>query len=331
MRPVRGIQRSGVRAGLPNRCSNTYSTYEILWFNGRDSAAARALNNSSAGPTTLERDRHSSPGSKMNWLFLALSMTTLGSVYLLYRTAIATQLYPGPYNAPFRQFGIVSFVLVLAVGAYTLRRRFVRSLPGKVQSWLWLHVWFGIISVLIAFMHENFQNITHDIEWTKMRFTEYYFGTSALFALLVLVLTGVIGRLLDAWQSRVIAAEAGTNGVGISRSVEDRLFELALAIERLSAGKSAEFKQYCEQAVQLKGMLPDFLPKLEPREVSDFQRTYQILSERARLERSLQRQKRARLIIRVWRSIHIPLACLSVFVIGFHSVIELWKMLVLHY
>jgi len=271
------------------------------------------------------------PGSKMNWLFLALSMTTLGSVYLLYRTAIATQLYPGPYNAPFRQFGIVSFVLVLAVGAYTLRRRFVRSLPGKVQSWLWLHVWFGIISVLIAFMHENFQNITHDIQWTKMRFTEYYFGTSALFALLVLVLTGVIGRLLDAWQSRVIAAEADTNGVGISRSVEDRLFELALAIERLSAGKSAEFKQYCEHAVQLKGILPDFLPKLEPREVSDFQRTYQILSERARLERSLQRQKRARLIIRAWRSIHIPLACLSVFVIGFHSVIELWKMLVLHY
>src|SRR5260221_665432 len=119
------------------------------------------------------------PGSKMNWLFLELWMTTLGSVYLLYRNAIATQLYPGPYNAPFRQFGIVSFVLVLAVGAYTLRRRFVRSLPGKVQSWLWLHVWFGIISVLIAFMHENFQNITHDIEWTKMRFTEYYFAPEA--------------------------------------------------------------------------------------------------------------------------------------------------------
>jgi len=188
------------------------------------------------------------PGSRTNWLFLALSMITLGWVYLFYRTGIATQLYPGPYNAPFRQFGIVSFVLVLAVGAYTLRRRFVRGLPGRVQSWLWLHVWFGVISVLIALMHENFQNITHDIEWTTMRFTEYYFGTSALFALLVLVLTGVIGRLLDAWQARVIAAEADTNGVGISRSVEDHLFELALTVERLSAGKSVQFKQYCELA-----------------------------------------------------------------------------------
>jgi hypothetical protein len=271
------------------------------------------------------------PGSKMNWLFLTLTLITLGWVYVLFRNALATQLYPGPYNAPFRQFGIVSFVLVLLVVAYTLRRRFVSSLPGKVQSWLWFHVWFGIISVLIACMHENFQNITHDIEWTKMRFTEYYFGTTALFALLILVLTGVIGRLLDVWQARVIAAEADTNGVGINRSVEERLFDLSLTVERLSAGKSARFQQYCQQALQSPAALINSLPVLAPREVSDFQRMYEVLSERARLGRSLQHQQRARLIIRVWRYIHIPLACLSLLVIGFHSVIELWKMLVLHY
>ena len=271
------------------------------------------------------------PGSKMNWLFLALSMITLAVVYLLYHNAIATQLYPGPYNAPFREFGIVSFVLVLAVGAYTLRRRFVRSLPGKVQSWLWLHVWFGMISVLIAFMHENFQNITHDIEWTTMRFTEYYCGTSALFALLILVLTGVIGRLLDAWQARTIAAEADTNGAGISRSVEDRLFELALMVERLSAGKSMQFKHYCEQALNMSVNLPRPFPVLARSEMSDFQRIYAVLTARAQLARSLQRQKRAHRIIRTWRYVHIPLACLALLVIGYHSIIELWKMLVLHY
>jgi hypothetical protein len=271
------------------------------------------------------------PASKMNWLFLLLSMIILGWVYLFYRTAIATQLYPGPYNVPFRQFGIVSFVLVLLVGAYTLRRRFVRSLPGRVQSWLWLHVWFGIISILIACMHENFQNITHDIEWTTKRFTEYYYGTSALFALLILVLTGVIGRLLDAWQARVIAAEADTNGVGIIHSVEDRLFELALTVERLSAGKSPRFKQYCEQALHMNSDLPRLLPVLAPNEVSDFQRAYEVLTAHAQLARSRQQQQRAHLVIRTWRSIHIPLACLALLVIGYHSTIELWKMLVLHY
>src|SRR5260370_6517227 len=89
------------------------------------------------------------PGSKMNWLFLALSMTTLGSVHLLYRTAIATQLYPGPCNAPFRQFGIVSFVLVLAVGGVTFRPRFVGCLSGKGERWVLLQGWVSIINVLL--------------------------------------------------------------------------------------------------------------------------------------------------------------------------------------
>src|SRR5260370_42716173 len=104
------------------------------------------------------------PGSKMNWLFLALSMTTLGSVYLLYRTAIATQLYPGPYNAPFRQFGIVSFVLVLAVGGQALRRRFRRSLPGEVEGWVWVDVLVGVINVFVAVLSEAFSKIPRELE-----------------------------------------------------------------------------------------------------------------------------------------------------------------------
>lgn len=271
------------------------------------------------------------PGSKWNWAFLATSAFTLGCVYLLFRSAVATQLYPGPYNPPFRQFGVVAYVLVLLVAAYTLRRRFARSLPGKVQNWLWLHVWFGVISVVIACMHENFQNITHDLEWTKTRFTEYYFGTSALFALILLVVTGVIGRLLDMWQARVIATEADTNGVGINRSVRDRMFELALKVERLSAGKSASFQQFSQEALALQAELPATLPVLHPNEIADFELVYEALGERARLGCSLQRQQRARQIIRVWRYIHIPLACIAVLIISFHSLIELWKWIVLHY
>src|SRR5947209_3644056 len=236
---------------------------------------------SPAQPRTTRRIWRT-PGSKLNWLFLILSLSILGWVYLLFRSAVATQLFPGPYNAPFRQFGIVSFALVLVVAAYTLRRRFARSLPGKVQNWLWLHVWFGVISVVIACMHENFQNITHDLEWTKTRFTEYYFGTSALFALILLVATGVVGRLLDIWQARVIAAEADTNGVGINRSVQERMFELFLKVERLSAGKSASFQHFSQDALALSAELPTSLPVLQPNELADFELVYEALGARAR-------------------------------------------------
>lgn len=268
------------------------------------------------------------PGSKLNWFFLLSSLGILGCVYLVYRAASATQT-PYPGIDPFREFGIVAFVLVLLVAAYTLRRRFLRRLPGKVQNWLWLHVWFGIVSLLIAFLHENFLNITHDFSFMSDRFTEAAFGTTALYALLLLVLTGVIGRLLDIWQARVIATEADTNGAGITRSVEERLHELTLTVERLSAGKSSHFKHYCAQILHGDSLLSQPLPMLTPQEAGDFQRALSALDEHALLARSLRRQQRARLIIRAWRFLHIPLACAALVVITYHSVFELWSMLVL--
>ncbi len=267
------------------------------------------------------------PGSIFNWIFLASALFLLGCIALLYRSAVATQQYPGPSNDPFREFGIVTFVLVLLVAAYTLRRRFVRTLPGKVQNWLWLHIWFGAASIFIACLHDNFQNITRDFSFMRERFTEAAFGTSALYALLLLVLSGVIGRLLDIWQARVIAHEANTNGSGIARAVEERLHELALAIERLSAGKSGPFKQYCARALQT-DTPPGPLPALHRSEAGDFQRVGALLDERARLIRSLHRQQRAHLVIRAWRFIHVPLACAALLIISYHSLFELWQMLV---
>jgi hypothetical protein len=270
------------------------------------------------------------PGSKFNWLFLASSLFILGWVYLDYRTAIATQDAPGPYADPLRDFGIVAFVLVLLVTAYTLRRRFLRNLPGKVHTWLWLHIWFGIISLLIACMHDNFQTITYDFEFVSDRFTEAAYGTTALYALLLLVVTGIIGRLLDLWQARTIAADADMNGIGITRSLEDRLLELSLTIERLSAGKSSQFKQYVEQVQRGQEVSPHALPPLPANEGNDFHRASAALKEYTLLWHSLRRQQRATLIIRLWRYIHIPLACIAVAIISYHSIVELWNMLVLH-
>ncbi|HEX6477386.1 MAG TPA: ferric reductase-like transmembrane domain-containing protein [Ktedonobacteraceae bacterium] len=269
-------------------------------------------------------------GSVLKWLLLLNALIICGWVYAFYRLAIATQAYPGAYNDPFREFGIVAYAMVLLVTAYTLRRRFIRNLPGRVQDWLWLHVWFGMGSVLIACMHENFQNITHDFSFLQSRFTEANFGTTALYALILLVLTGLVGRVLDIWQARVISREAASNGVGITRSIEEKLFELELAVERLSAGKSAVFKHYCEEALDSRGRPPSLVPALDAFEMGDFQRVYQILGKRWQLEHSLQRQKRAQLVIHTWRYVHIPLACAALAVISYHSISELWKMLILH-
>ncbi len=259
------------------------------------------------------------PTSKAWWLSLAASM-------LIYAMAFAWYWHTKGYLSKTPGYGSLSILGILAFGivaltaSYTLRRRFVRILPGKVQNWLWMHNWLGMLAVLIAMLHSNFDHIRNDL-----RFTPHYFfftnngGAAALYALICLVASGILNRLLYFWQSRVIARDAGSNSVGIAQSLEERILELDYTIERLYAGKSNEFKHYCIEALRIargNGTFP--LPTLPPQEQADFQRVQETLAIRARLLQSLQRQKRARLIINRWRIVHITIACLAVTVICLH-------------
>jgi len=282
------------------------------------------------------------------WFWLLLSLLLYAGIFAWYLIAIKTQPFPGPFNDPLRSFGILAFALVLGTASYSLRRRFIRGLPGKAQAWLWMHTWLGLTAVLIALLHENFTHITHDYCQNMTCFTNAYWGTSALFALIFLVVSGIAGRLLDTWQARIIARDASTNGVGIARAIEERMLELEYTIERLSAGKSEPFQQYCMQAMDVgtrfimpirlpnnlepqartqsvgsRNTDPASTPHLDPREQADFERAYETLTARAHLAQSLERQKRARLIMRTWRSIHIVLACLALLIILYHATMEL--------
>ncbi len=262
------------------------------------------------------------PTSGARWLWLALSLLLYAVIFALYMVAIKTQAFPGPFNEPLLGFGVVAFLLVLSTAAYSLRRRFVRGLPGKAQAWLWMHTWVGIAALLIALLHENFTHILNNYCQNLSCFTNAYWGTSALLALAILVLTGVVGRLLDTWQVHSIARDASANGVGIARAIEERILELEYDVERLSAGKSEPFKDYCLQAINMGASFNAPVPGLDAREMPDFQRAAETLQTRQQFVLSLQRQQRARLIIRTWRYVHITLACLALLVITFHAVME---------
>jgi hypothetical protein len=262
------------------------------------------------------------PTSGARWLWLALSLLLYALIFALYLVAIKTQAFPGPFNEPLLSFGSVAFLLVLATAAYSLRRRFARRLPGKAQAWLWMHTWIGIAALLIVLLHENFKHILNNDCQNLSCFTNAYWGTSALLALAILVLTGIAGRLLDTWQAHTIASDASANGVGIARSIEERILELEYDVERLSAGKSEPFKAYCLQSINADASFNAPVPQLDAREIADFQRAAETLQTRQQFVLSLQRQQRARLIIRAWRYIHITLACLALLVITFHAMME---------
>ena len=279
-----------------------------------------SLATESSTPTHTQGRIWRVPISNARWYWLGASIVLYVVILAWYLFAIRTQRFPAPINDPFRLFGIISFVLVLSTGAYTLRRRFARGLPGKVQDWLWMHIWIGIITILIALLHENFIGITNNFCQNLTCFTDANWGLSALFALLFLVVSGIVGRLLDIWQTHIIASDASSNGVGIPRALEERILELEYAVERLCAGKSEAFKHYCMQAIE---GASSAVPPLAPNEQADFHRAYETLQTRLGLVQSLQRQQRARQIMRVWRSVHMVLASLALLIILYHGVMEL--------
>ncbi|GCF06756.1 hypothetical protein [Dictyobacter arantiisoli] len=263
------------------------------------------------------------PTSPARWFWLGGSALLYVALLIWYYYALRVQAYPGPLTDPLRLFGIIAFVLVLTTAGYSLRRRFVRQLPGKVQDWLWMHIWFGMITILIALLHDNYGRITNDFCQNLACLTDTYWATSALFALIFLVVSGIIGRLFDFWQTRVIAREASSNGVGIERAVEERLRELEYTIERYCAGKSDDFKRICMQTVKGHGASFAEPEQMVESERADWQSVQSSLQDHILLSRSLHRQRRARHLIRNWRVVHVTLACLSLLVISYHGIMEL--------
>jgi hypothetical protein len=265
------------------------------------------------------------PTSSSRWLWLLMSILLYAALVGWYIYATKTQPFVAPANDPFRLFGIIAYVLILATVSYTLRRRFMRQLPGMVQDWLWMHTWLGVITILVVFLHENFAYITHDYcqSFGLGCLTDTYWAVGALYALLLLVVVGIAGRLLDAWLSRVIAREASLNKTGIESSVRTRLRNYEYTVERYCAGKSDHFKQACSAALSSQGHRIRLPEALAAHEQADWQKAEGVLYEYGRLTRSLQRQQRAQSAIRIWRTIHICLAVLAMVVISYHGIMEL--------
>jgi hypothetical protein len=283
------------------------------------------------------------PVSGAAWKWLLACIFLYGVILVWYLVASHTQPSVGPFTQPFRSFGIVAFVLVFITATYSLRRRFVRGLPGKTRDWLWMHTWLGITALLIVFFHENFARIFNNYCSNLSCLTQSAGGTSALYALLFLVAGGIVGRIVDVTQTRIIVQEANSNGVGIVRAVEERLLELEYTIERFCAGKSEEFQRFARLALAQHGQVPMGMdrqvpmgedgqgqalsprdrPPYLPGEQHDFEQMIATLATYAQLAHSLRRQEQARRIMRIWRITHAFMACLALAIILLHATLEL--------
>jgi hypothetical protein len=243
--------------------------------------------------------------------------------YALYYILFKAPIFTGPWFDRVFRAGVFSYLMIVVVSAYSLRTRFIRSLPWKTQNWVWMHIWLGIAAVLLALLHADFRFVLHGYCTNLGCITDHYWGMPSLYALIFIAASGAVGRLLDKWQTRAIAQDASANGVGISKAIKERLLELEYVVERFSAGKSEPFKQYCAAAIESVGQLPGKIPNLPPREQTEFQRAYETLEGHARLAKSLKKQQQAHVVFRTWRYIHMVLVPLALIIITYHGIAEL--------
>lgn len=263
------------------------------------------------------------PTSKAARYWLLFAVIYCVTFYILYFALFKAPIFTGPWFDRIFRCGVMSYIMILAVAAYTLRTRFLRSLPWKAQNWVWMHMWLGISALLLALLHADFRFVLHGYCSDLSCITAHYWGMPALYSLIFIVVSGAAGRLLDMWQARVIAQDASANGIGITKDIKAHLLELEYLLERYCVGKSAAFKQYCVLALASVSDLPRNIPALPPHEQADFQRAYKTLKDHARLAQSLNKQNQAWLIFRAWRYVHMALVPLAIIIITYHAVVEL--------
>jgi|SRR5579859_1245201 len=291
----------------------------------------------SSTPATPTRTRRTwkAPRSRFAWVWLAFALVLCTTLYLLYADVKKFSIFnpsKGGLQDPF-YVGLIAYILIMSTAAYSLRRRFVRGLPGKVQNWLWAHTWLGIGALILVFLHDRYLGVLSNYcpnlgclsgpSLIRFKPGPPSFGYAALYAMVLLIVSGVTGRLIDVWQTHTIARDASANNIGITSALKERILELEYTVERLSAGKSEPFKQYCLQGLDHPGVLHGATPTLLLEEQADFQRAQETLTTYDSLSQSLRRQQRASRIMRIWRSIHMTIVPFALVVITYHAGTEL--------
>jgi hypothetical protein len=253
------------------------------------------------------------------WLMLtiAAASATAGFVALLDAGYLADYAF---FPAVLRGYTLTGVALGLsAVGCalvsflYSLRKRALQErLPvGTMASWLWAHVYFGLLSLLLSVLHAGFGMVS-------LTFSS---GKLLLLLLLLVVGGGLSWRLVYAIVPPQAAREIGH----FSRaSSQEKASQLLIEIEKLTAGRSAALRasaEWLSQHLRSELELAQAARGIPPED----QRHFEELARLSRLRHeALERErKQARFAARLQglRVLHVPVSVLLVLAVPLHVIL----------
>ncbi len=130
--------------------------------------------------------------------------------------------------------GVSAAICCIFTFAYSLRKRSLQEAwalgKGTLAAWLWAHVYFGVLSIVLALAHAGYGAFSFQFSTGKL----------LLLALIGVVGSGVVWRVIYAVVPTRAAQKVGNYSVQASA---ERAAENLIEIEKLTAGRSQRFRQ----------------------------------------------------------------------------------------
>jgi hypothetical protein len=203
--------------------------------------------------------------------------------------------------------GLLSLFFVILTMWYSARKR--RNVTGAtMMTWLWAHVYFGLLAVLAATLHAGFGLLSLSFTSGKLLFL--------LFS--VIAGSGIFWRIAYV----VVPPKAAAQTLNYSKEgALKRAQEQTLEIEKITAGRSVEL-QRAKEAVLARDVpaheLAHIIATLTPEDRTLMDEIVQIAASRRRALARPAAQQVFTKRMQFWRVIHVPLAFLFFFALVFH-------------
>lgn len=238
------------------------------------------------------------------WIIVSVALITLFVlITIAIRAGIFADLNPFWFGRNLRGYtafgltmGVLAVLFTLLTAVYSIRKRtfqerMPRFLQGTMVSWLWSHIYFGIIALVASTLHAGY-GLTSGYAFTTGKMLFYVF--------VLIALTGVIWRLVYRVLPRRVQSKIGnySDAISIGRAEEARA-----EIEKLLAGKSADFREIGNKLL----LDPTFEPKNSQIDSSDFAQLKALIAKRERGLRRYHVQQRTTSQLQGLRYLHVPL------------------------
>lgn len=234
-------------------------------------------------------------------LFASITFVLLsGALYAAF--VVVTRIEPARgYTALGTWLGIGASACLLFALLYALRKRAGQEwLPGRLQTWLRLHLWVSLLGTVAALLHAGFH-------------VDGGLGTWALAVLTLVVATGLGGWWIYVQVPGAVERSVGNLAI---RAVEAERVEVAAQLEDVAAGRSDTLKAHVARL--LDGSSPAPVGALAPGEDRLLAAARALRVRIAALDARLAGQRRLRAWLRGWTWVHVPVAILLVPVVGWH-------------